>query len=593
MNRDEVVRALREIASLLRIRGESEFRVRAYETAASRLGQVQGDLGKMVRDQTLTDIPGIGAGLAAHISQLVETGHSKALDELRTDFPPGIVDLVKVPSLGPKRAVLLWKELGVGDLDALARACREGRLKEVRGFGPKTEAKLLAELDKLQSAAAAPERRLLGHALPAAERFIDELGDRATILRTAISGDARRFREEVDVLAVVVSSARPKAVLTAAASLPSVARELHKEDARTCALRLFDHDLRLELHVVDDSLFAPKLMRTTGSDAHWQRLVALAEKRGLSLTEDGLFRGNAPISAPDEESLYAALDMDFVPPELREDQGEIEAALKGKLPSLVRTEDIRGIVHSHSRWSDGSNSLEEMAIAAKERGYRYLTVTEHSPTASYAGGVKLDDLRRLWDEIDEANEIFDGSFRLLKGVESDILPDGSLDYPDALLERMDVVVGSIHARHSMDEEAMTRRILGAMDNPHLNILGHLTGRLIQRRDPYAIRVREIFERAAARGVAVEVNGNPHRLDLHGDHVRLALSLGVKLVCSTDSHSIRELDHVRYSVGTARRGGARKQDVLNTLDADGFVRALRQLKKGTRRKLSERASHGSL
>lgn len=575
MDRDQVVRALREIATLLRLLGESEYRARAYERGAKRLEQVQGDLAEWVKRGTLTDLPGIGSGLAAQISELVTTGRSSQLDALRANLPPGILDLVKLPSFGPKKAVAVWQAIGAGDLDSLERACREQRLRTVKGFSAQSEAKLLEAIVALRTAPPPPSRALLGHALPLARELAASLRERVTVERLELAGGLRRGQEELDDGVLVVASPRPQEVLDAAARLPQVAR-LVERDERHVTLRLFEHDQILDVLAVPDVEFATALLFATGSSAHVERLRAIAEGRGLTLQPSGLFRGEARIDTPDEAAIYGALGLAFVPPELRENQGELEAAAEGRLPPLIEPEAIAGVVHSHSTWSDGAATLEEMARAAMARGLRYLTVTEHSPTASYAGGVQLERLQRLWDEIDALNERLDG-FRLLKGAESDILPDGSLDYPDAVLERLDLVIGSIHNRHKMDEDAMTRRILRALEHPSLHILGHATGRLLQRREPYQVRMDEVIAAAARHGVAIEVNGSPHRLDLEAGSVRTALAAGVKLVCSADAHSVRELDNLDYAVITARRGGARAEDVLNTLEADAFLAALRGLK----------------
>lgn len=562
------------MAALLRLDGESDFKVRAYETGAARVAQVQGDLRALAQHGKLTEIPGIGAGLAARIAELLSTGRMKALDDLRTRFPPGIIELTRLPNLGVKKAVQLYAELGVEDVASLERACREDRVRRVKGFGATTQAKLLEAIAQLESAPPPSELRRLGDALPQLEQLARELEEGVPkVQRAEPAGDVRRGCEEVSQLELVVSTPRPKAVRAALSNWPTVARVLRRDDERS-TVRLFEHDLLVDVRAVNAEAWATTLMHATGSRAHWDRLVARAESAGLTLTPGGLHRGDERIWTPDEVAVYRALGLAPIPPELREDQGELEAAERGELPPLLELSDIRGVVHSHSVWSDGANTIEEMALAAKARGLQYLTVTEHSPTASYAGGVKLAELPRQWDEIDALNERLDG-FRILKGVESDILPDGSLDYPDRVLDQLDVVIGSVHARHQMNEDAMTRRILRALENPRLDILGHATGRLLQRRDPYAVRMEELLDTAAKHGVAIEVNGNPRRLDLSAHWARSALRRGIKIVASTDSHSIRELDNLRYAVSTARRGGAGKNDVLNTQDAEGFTASLRR------------------
>ncbi|HYX90747.1 MAG TPA: PHP domain-containing protein, partial [Myxococcaceae bacterium] len=334
----------------------------------------------------------------------------------------------------------------------------------------------------------------------------------------------------------------------------------------------------LDVRVASDEEYTAALVHSTGSAGHFARLREIAERRGLALSEHGLFRSGERIPAQEEQELYQQLGLAWIPPELREDTGEIEAASAQHLPAdLLEPRDVLGVVHSHSVWSDGSATLAQMARAARALGFRYLTVTEHSQTAAYAGGLTVDKLKRLWEEIDALNEQF-GDFRLLKGIETDILQDGRLDYADDVLEQFEVVIGSIHSRHNMDERQMTDRILRAFEDPHFHILGHATGRLLQRRPPYALKMDEILDAAAERGVAIEVNGNPNRLDLKSEYVRKAVERGVKLVVSTDSHSTREIENFRYAVLTARRGWAKRGDVLNTLDAGAFAAALKEMRR---------------
>jgi DNA polymerase (family 10) len=577
LNRDAVIRVLREIAALLRARGESEFRARAYETAATRIAQVQGDLPEMIRRGTLREIPGIGEGLAATITELVTTGRSSVHESLREGYPPGIGELLQIPGLGSKKALALWKTLGIGDVDALEQACLDGRVRAVRGFGDKTEQKILEGIAEYRRVPETPDRRRLGDVLPGAEALLDHLVAARSVARGAVAGDARRACEEVDSVELVLSADSIATVDSGLARSPLVTRVAEREDGRR-TVRLHERDVVLDVRAVADDEYAAALVHSTGAAAHVARLRALAERQGLSLSEHGLFRGSERLPTPEEHDLYAALGLPWIPPELREDAGEIDAAVAQRLPhDFLDEREVRGIVHSHSTWSDGAATLEQMAKAARSLGFRYLTVTDHSQTAGYAGGLTVDDLKRQWKEIDALNAEL-GDFRLLKGIETDILQDGRLDYPEDILDQFEVVIGSIHSRHNMDERQMTDRILRAFEDPHLHILGHATGRLLQRRPPYALRMNEILDAAARRGGAIEVNGNPHRLDLKSEYVRQALERGVKLVVSPDSHSTRELGHVRYAVLTARRGWARRGDVLNTLDADAFTAALRSMRR---------------
>lgn len=571
MDKIEVGKALREISLYLQLNGENAFKSRAYDVAADRVLGLSEDLGARVREGRLEELPGIGAALAQKISELVTTGKLDYLEDLRAMYPPRILDLLRLPELGPKKVATLWRELKIGDVPSLAQACQDGRLRALKGFGAKSEAKILAGIALFQRS---QERQLLGDVLPLATQLLEHVKAAPGVVRASLGGSVRRARETVGDADLIASAAAAEPVFDAFVKHPLVAEVIGRGESK-CSVRLRERDLQIDLRVLPDEDFATALHHFTGSKAHHIRLRGLALDRGLSISEWGLTRGEEKLSIPDEAALYAALGMQEVPPELREDAGEVEAALAHALPTdLVREEDVQGAVHSHSTWSDGKHSLEEMARAAKALGLRYLTVTEHSQAASYAHGLAPDRLAQQWEEIDRLNDALGPGFRLLKGLEVDILETGALDLDDAWLDRLEVVIGSIHQRHGLDEAQMTARVLKAMDHPRLQILGHLTGRLIQEREPYPLQLEPIFERAAERGVAIEVNGNPHRLDLKAEHVRLAIGRKVKLVASVDAHSIKDLGNVRYAVATARRGWARKGDVLNTLDAQSFLKALR-------------------
>ncbi len=570
-----VVQVLRDISLLLQMKGENPFRSRAYDTAADRIAGLSEDLGALVRDGRLKELPGIGQAIADKVSELLTTGKLAYLDTLRAEFPKGVLELVQVPDLGPKKALVLARQLEVDGVDALEKACRAGRVHELPGFGEKSEAKILAGIE-LYRRTRTP-RRLLGEVLPVAERLLASIKTAPGVIRASVGGSLRRRAETVGDVDLIASAPDASAVFDAFSGSSEVAQVIGRGESK-CSVRLHEKDLQVDLRVLPDEDFATALHHFTGSKAHHVRLRGLAHERGLKISEWGVHRDDgSKVPVPDEAALYRLLGMQYIPPELREDTGEIEAALAGRLPEdLVTLEDVQGAVHAHSTWSDGKHSLEEMARAAQALGLKFLTVTEHSQAAIYAGGLKEDDLRRQWDEIDRVNDTVKG-VRLLKGIEVDILESGALDYSDSILERLEVVIGSIHVRHSMDEEQMTRRLLKAFDNPHLHILGHPTGRLLQSREPYPVRMEAVLDKAAERGVVVEVNGKPERLDLKTEHVRQALQRGVKLVVSADAHKTSDLGNLAYSVATARRGWARKGDILNTLPAEQFISTLRKLR----------------
>jgi DNA polymerase (family 10) len=567
-----VSQVLRDIALLLQLQGESGYRVRAYEMGADRISGLPQDLGPLVASGRLESLPGIGPALAEKITELVTTGRLGYFEELKARFPPGLLELLKLPDIGPKKVATLWRELDVGGVEDLERACREGRVRQLRGFGEKSEAKMLEGIAVYRRARG--ERKLLGDALPVAEALLEQVKASPGVVRASLGGSVRRRAETVADVDIIASAADPGPVLDALAHAPGVATVLGKGESK-CSVRMTAGDLQVDLRVLPDEDFATALHHFTGSKAHHIRLRNLGQERGLKISEWGVHREDGTkVPVPDEAALYALLDMQYVPPELREDNGEVEAALEGRLPpDLITLEDVQGAVHAHSTWSDGRNSLEEMALAARELGLKYLTVTEHSQAAIYAGGMKVEDLKRQWEEIDRVNAAIP-EVRLLKGIEVDILETGALDYPDSVLEQLEVVIGSIHVRHGMDEDQMTRRLLAALDNPCLHILGHPTGRLIQSREPYPVRMDEVLERAAERGVAVEVNGKPARLDIKPEYIRQAVQRGVRLVVSCDAHRREDLRNLAYAVATARRGWARKRDILNTLTADRFTAALR-------------------
>lgn len=570
-----VAKILREVSLLLQLKGENAFKVRAYDTAADRITGMTQDLGALVREGRLQELPGIGQGLAEKISELVSTGKLGFHEELKAEFPPGLLEMLQLPDMGPKKAMALWRELNVGSVAELEQACRAGRVRELKGFGAKSEAKILEGIALHQRAQG--KRKLLGDVLPTVEALLERLRAAPGVVRVSPAGSVRRRAETVGDVDLLASAPEAGPVLDVLANAPGVAVLIGKGESK-CSVRMTEADLQVDLRVLPDEDFATALHHFTGSKAHHLRLRGMGQDKGLKISEWGVHREDGTkVLIRDEADLYKLLGMQYVPPELREDRGEFEAALEGRLPEdLVAMEDVLGVVHCHSTWSDGKNSLEEMARAAQAMGLKYLTVTEHSQAAIYAGGLKEDDLKRQWEEIDRVNAAVPG-VRLLKGIEVDILESGALDYRDALLEQCELVIGSVHIRHSQNEEQMTQRLLRAMDNPHLNIIGHPTGRLIHEREPYAVRMEEVLDKAAARGVVMEVNGKPARLDLKAEHVRQAVQRGVKLVVSADAHKREDLHHLAFAVATARRGWARKGDVLNTLPADRFLSTLKALR----------------
>jgi len=568
-DRFAVAAALREIALLLEVKGGNRFRARAYERGARAVEALAGDLGPLVADSRLTTVPGIGAALAAQIAEVHRTGRSSMLERLRAELPPGIVDLIQVPHLSVERIALLHRALGIRSVAELKAAAEAGKVRGVKGFGEKTEKRILDGIAQLE---ARGQTLLLHEALQTSELLEAWLRASSDAVHVDVAGETRRRSETVDQIELAVSSRNASAVVDHFLSLPQVAAVLEREPDR-CRVRLAG-GVQAEVEAVEPAAHVPTLVRMTGSTAHYEKLQARAAAKGMSLTERALSsRGGRAVSLADEAALYRRLGLQYIPPELREDEGEIEAAAANELPEdLIEEQDVRGLVHCHTHYSDGKHSVEEMARAAEELGMDYITITDHSPTAHYAGGLNEDRLKRQWDDIARAQEKV--KVRLLRGTESDILANGALDYPDRVLEQLDVVIASIHNRYRMGEDEMTRRLVRAMRLPVFKIWGHALGRYVRSRPPIACRVEEVLDAAAESKVAVEVNGDPHRLDMEPRWIRKARERGLRFVISTDAHSMRALRNVRYGVAMARRGWVRKGEVLNTQGVDAFRRAVR-------------------
>jgi DNA polymerase (family 10) len=574
LDRDQIAARLREIASLLELQGASKFKVRAYARGARTLEAARAPIETLLDPagpRKLTDLPGIGVALARQIEELHRTGRSELLDGLREGFPSGVLELAEVPGIGLHALRVLVDELGIGSLDDLRAAAKAGRLRTARGFDEERERKILEGLERY---AERRPRRLLADGLRRADAIGRELGAIPGVVRIDLAGGLRRSLElvdAVDLVAVVGKAAAPARVADAIAAAPAFASVVARKVDR-CDLRLPD-GTRVGVDVAGLEAAGAKLLAATGAEAHVARLRERAAARGLTLEDDGLFdaRGHR-VAGASEEAIYRALGLAFVPAELREDSGEIALAERGEEIALVRLDDLRGFVHCHTTWSDGKHTIAEMARAAKERGASYLTITDHSASAHYARGLDAERLRRQWGEIEEAEATV--GIRLLKGTEADILADGALDFPDAVAERLDVVIASIHQRHEQDEAAMTARLLRAMRAPVFKIWGHPLGRLVTSRPPIPCRVEEVLDALAASRGAIEINGDPHRLDLEPRWSRLAREL--RFVLSVDAHATGELDNARYAVGLARRAGLRCEDVLNTLAPDDFARAVRPL-----------------
>lgn len=558
----DVAAVFREIADLLEVQGANTFRVRAYRNAARTLEELGRSVKSMVeRGEDLDALPGFGPDLAGKVAEVVATGSCEQLRQLRKELPATITELLALPGIGPKRVRALYEALGIQTMEQLLEAGRQGRIRELRGFGPTTESLILQSATERLSQ---DKRFRQSVAAQVADALLAELKRVPGVHEAVAAGSLRRLRDTVGDLDLLVTTGARTDVMGSFVRGPDVQRVISQGPTRSSVL--LRNRLQVDLRAVPRPSFGAAWLYFTGSKAHNIALRKLAQEAGLKLNEYGLYRGDKRIAGDTEASVYAALGLDFIEPELREDRGEIEAAREGRLPRLVALKDLKGDLHCHTRESDGRDSLEDMAKAARERGLRYLAITEHSRRLAMARGLDAERLARQIDRIEELNAKQDGVV-LLKGVEVDILEDGSLDLPDSILKRLDLVVAAVHHRFSEPREKQTARLLRAMDNPHFSILAHPTGRLIDERGPSDIDLQRVIRKARERGCFLELNSQPDRLDLDDIACRMARDEGVLVSIASDAHGTLELDFLRSGVGQARRGWLRARDVLNTRTLD--------------------------
>lgn len=549
-----VASLLREYAQRTALRGGNPYRAKAYSRAADSLASLAIPLDVLIAEDQLQEIPGVGDAIADMITKLHKTGTHPSLEKLRKEIPEGVLEMLAVPGLRPEKVLRLYKDLGITSLAELEAAAKEGRIKKAKGLGAALQTKILQNLAIAKSGegrlhlhrAAA----LLAHAKDSIRKAHPELN------RVTIAGDFRRGCELVGDLAIVAEAAKSDDT-----SMPSAEGS--------------------QVRVSDRRHFGAALLFATGSGAHIEQLQALAVEKGMRLGPDGLRKGRTLV-AGEEAEIYGALGLPFIDPELREGRGEVELASKGKLPKLVADKDLRGILHCHTDASDGAETLETMAKATRERGFEYFGVADHSKSAHYAGGLSVEEIAQQHQKADRLNKRFGKDFRILKGIESDILADGSLDYPDDVLERFDFVVASIHGRFKLDRKAQTQRLLRAIADPHSTIIGHMTGRQLQRRPGYEIDIEKVLRACAKHDVVVEINAHPWRLDLDWRWHQMALEFGCMMSINPDAHSIPELDHMHWGVEMARKGGVPADRVLNAMTLPEITRYLRQKRRSLAR-----------
>jgi DNA polymerase (family 10) len=569
VHNSEIAAMFDHVADLLEVQDANRFRVRAYRNAADTIRDQSRSVASMVEEgEDLSELPDIGEDLAGKIGEIVRTGHLPLLDELSEDVPEAIVEATRIPGIGPKRARALFETLELGSLDDLKKAAKEGRIAKIEGFGDKTEAKILEELERGDIT----ERRFrLDVAEDFAEPLVAWIREIDGVERAEIAGSYRRRKETVGDLDILAAGEDGGAIIERFTEYDEVEEVVSQGKTRsTVRLR---SGLNVDLRVIPDASWGAAMHYFTGSKAHNIEGRRRAQDRDLKLNEYGVFDGVTRVAGATEQEVYGKIGLPWIPPVLRENRGEIEAAEKGELPDLITREDLRGDLHTHTDASDGKNTLREMAEAAQELDYDYLAITDHSRSQTQAGGLSEEELEAQIDKIAELNEDFDG-FRLLAGCEVDILEDGSLDFPDDLLAKLDLVVASVHSMFNLDEDAQTKRIIRAMENPCVHIIGHPTGRQIGQRRAFDVDMERLVDAAKGTGCIMELNANPIRLDLKDVHCRMAAEAGVKIAISTDAHSTGGLSDIRYGVDQARRGWLSAADVVNARgwsDLSGMLR----------------------
>jgi DNA polymerase (family 10) len=559
MKNPQVAGVFHEIADLLELKGDNPFRVRAYRRAAMNVEAIPKDVAGM-SEAELQALPGIGKDLAHKIRQYVESGRIDVHEELQKEIPRGLLELLRVPGIGPKTARLLYDRRGVSGVRDLETLAREGKLAGLPGIQAKTEENIRKGIEQLRKGT---DRFPLGKALPVARGVVEMLRDAVPGGRYEIAGSIRRWKETVRDIDILAAGKKPEAISKAFVGMPGAGEVLERGTTKSSILTA--EGIQVDLRVVAEESFGAALQYFTGSKEHNVRLREMASRRGLKLNEYGVFRepGGRKVGGREEEDIYRALGLPFIPPEIREDQGEIEAALEGKLPELLALADIRGDLHVHTKWSDGAHGLSEIVAAAGERKYGYVAITDHSKGLGVARGLTEERVREQIAEIDAANRKTKG-FRILKGIEVDIRGDGTLDLPDALLRDLDIVVASIHSGFRQPGEQLTKRLVAAIRNPYVHVIAHPTGRLLGEREAYPADMDAVLAEAARCGKAMEINAHPLRMDLSDANARAAKRLGVPLVVSTDTHVLANLDYMGYGVSIARRGWLTRGDVLNTL-----------------------------
>lgn len=599
MDNQRIAQVFQEIGDILEIQDANRFRVLAYHRAAQTISE----MGEEVKDiyskdpKKLEGIPGVGKDLAAKIVELITTGKCKYHQELIDRFDKGLLDILRVRGIGPKKVKLFYAELGVNSIEKLREAAEKGKLRELPRMGEKSEHEILVALGEYEKHS---ERMLLSEALHYAKDIIDYMKKSCRDMKKIeYAGSLRRMKETIGDIDILVVSTKPKKVMECFAKYPHCENVIAQGPTKTSII--LDVGVQVDLRVLEEKSFGAAWHYFTGSKDHNVALRDYAKKRGMKVNEYGVFklvkkRGQKEpeekyLAGKTEEEVYKIFKMSMIPPEIRENRGEIEAALRGRLPKLVEHKDLRGDLHVHSKWSDGVDEIEKIARSYRDEGFEYMALTDHSPAVAVAHGLTPERFKLQWAEIDEINADFEKehkkggaglakkpAFKILKGTECDILPDGSLDLPDKILKKMDIVVASVHSRFKMSEKEMTARVLKAFKNPYVTQFGHPTGRLLNRREPYAIDMARVIDACAHLGIALEIDGQPERLDLFDYYAKIAKDKGAKFTLDSDAHSIAQMQFLHYAVAVARRGWLEKDDVLNTLPLSKLLKFVHQRRK---------------
>jgi DNA polymerase (family 10) len=566
----ELSRIFEQIARILKIKGENSFKIRAYEKITLVLENLPIDIETIYHQGGLKDIPGVGSAIAKKIEEFLTTGKLEYYEKLKETIPSGVIELLDISEVGPKTAKLLYEELGVDNIEKLEKAVRRHQIKDLPGMGEKSETNILSGIELYKRR---KERVLLGTALPAAEDIIEALSQLKEVNKINFAGSLRRKKETVGDIDILITSRKPEKIMKTFTSLPQM-REILAEGLTKSSVITKD-DIHIDLRVVEPMSYGAALQYFTGSKAHNIKLRELAVKRGLKINEYGVFdvKTDRRVAGESEEEIYQTLNLAFIPPELREDRGEIEVAQENKLPELIKYSQIRGDLHLHTKWSDGAHTIKQMAEAAKKRGYKYIAITDHSQSLKFAGGLTEERLKEQVEIIQKLNQELK-DFTILSGIEVDIKSDGSLDFSDEILSKLDVVIAAIHSGFKQESKVITERIIKAMQNKLVSIIAHPTGRLIGYRESYQVDINKMMDIAAETRTILEINACPERLDLNDVYCRMAKDRGVQLAIETDAHSIDGLEFMNLGVDVARRGWLEEKDIINTLSLDKLLKRLK-------------------